>query len=180
MLGDEVRHRGGGDPRPADGDVPEGLLGEVIVLDDVGPIRRERAHPVARAVVGPLLIAAALLVGLLVLVPVVRVVFDAVVAEGGFFRGSPPTGTVWSLDDLGAIWFRTLIWAVVVPSLVMAVGMLLAFRLGRRPGWLLGAALLAPAAVPLVVTGVAFRLLYHPDPDRGFATYLLGFIPGDA
>jgi alpha-glucoside transport system permease protein len=39
--------------------------------------------------------------------------------------------------------------------------------------------LIAPVALPLVVTGVAFRLLYDPNPARGSATRLATVLPGE-
>ena len=35
-----------------------------------------------------------------------------------------------------------------------------------------------PIAIPLVVTGVTFRLMYDPDPQRGVATWIVARLPG--
>jgi alpha-glucoside transport system permease protein len=157
---------------------PDGLLGETVVLHDVGPIHRLRPHPLYSIVVYLLPTVAAVLVAGLVLLPAVVIVADAVAGEGGFLRESASGGRVWGLDGLASVILRTVVWAVLVPGLIAIVGLILAFGLRDRLRWRLGGALIAPAAVPLVVTGVTFRLLYHPDSDRGPVTYLLGFVPG--
>lgn len=160
-------------------DHPHGLLGEIVVLDDVGPIRRRRGHPLLRAVAAPLLVGAAGLVGVLVVLPTVMTVVSAVTMEGGFLRWADDVPAVWDLEGFWPAWLRTLLWAAVVPAVVTAAGLLLAWYLPRSPGRVLGAILVAPVAVPLVVTGIVFRLLYHPDRDRGPATYLFGAVPGE-
>lgn len=161
-------------------DHPPGLLGEIVILDDVGPIRRRRGHPLLRAAVAPLLVVAGLLVGLLVLLPTLLTVVRAFTMEGGLARWSDAAPPVWVHEGFWPAWLRTLLWAAAVPAAVTASGVFLAWHLPRSPGRLLGALLVAPVAVPLVVTGVTFRHLYHPDPDRGVATYLFGAIPGDS
>jgi alpha-glucoside transport system permease protein len=160
-------------------DQPHGLLGEMVVLYDVGPIRRRRGHPLLRVVAGPLLVVAAALVGLLVLLPTVMTVVAAVVREGGLLRWSDEVPPAWRLDGFWFAWGRTVVWAAVVPAVVTAVALGLAWRLRQAPGPVLGAVLIAPIAVPLVATGIAFRTLYHPDPNRGLATYAFGWLVGD-
>ncbi|MGH9214030.1 MAG: hypothetical protein ACRD2C_25660 [Acidimicrobiales bacterium] len=78
-----------------------------------------------------------------------------------------------------------MVWATVVPLLVTGLGLALAVasrrRAGRRPAvvFLALAALVGPIAMPLVVTGIVFRLLYDPDPGRGTGTAVVDWLlPG--
>lgn len=148
------------------------LLGEVVVLDDVGPARRGRAYPSAGSAVALLLPAAALLGGL-VLWPVVRTVHASLTdVDGGFsgdnFRAATADEGAWPAV------LRTAVWALVVPLLVTGLGFLLAAAARRTPGRrAVTLALVAPFVLPLVVTAVVFRLLYDPDPRRGTAVRLL-------
>jgi alpha-glucoside transport system permease protein len=170
----------GGASTPADpaGPADPGLLGETVVLDEVGPPRRDRTYPTFPTS-ALLVLPAALLVGALVLWPVVRVVYASVTDPGRGFVGDEHFREVLRAEGVGSVLVRTVVWAVVVPTVVTALG--LAFAAGFRgdPGrrtarWIL----VGPIALPLVVTGVAFRLLYDPDPGRGPATAILRTLVG--
>ena len=64
-----------------------------------------------------------------------------------------------------------MIWALLVPAVVTALGYLLAAASRRsQEGRLVRLILVVPIGMPLVVTGVTFRLMYDPDPARGLAT----------
>jgi alpha-glucoside transport system permease protein len=163
--------------------VPAGLLGETVVRDDVGPPSRDRTYPTAHTS-ALLVLPAAVLLGALVVWPVVRVVHASVTGPGGGFVGAEHFREALDAEGVGSVLVRTVVWAVVVPTVVTGLGLVFAtgFRgdPGRRPArW----ALVAPIALPLVVTGVAFRLLYDPDPRRGLATGALravvGWLGGD-
>ncbi len=147
------------------------LLGELAVLDDVGPARRGRAYPAVGAA-SALLLPALVLLGGLVLWPVVRTLQASVT--------DPDTGRFVGLDNFRAalhaegtwpVLGRTLLWALAVPAIVTFLGYLLATASRRTyEGRLVRLILVAPIAIPLVVTGVVFRLMYDPDPTRGVAT----------
>jgi alpha-glucoside transport system permease protein len=151
------------------------LLGEAIVLDDLGPPRRNRMYPAAGAA-SLLLAPAAMLLVWLVLLPVGRTV-HASLTEDGRFVGLSHLHTALVTDSTsGAIW-RTVLWAVVIPLVVTATGFFIAVA-GRNSRWS-GAAtalMVAPVAMPLVVTGVTFRILYDPDPHRGLGTRLVRWL----
>jgi alpha-glucoside transport system permease protein len=142
-----------------------------IVLLDVGPARRHRVHPTTVAASATLLPVAAVLVGALVLWPVARTVQISITRGGGFGEN---VEAAW---DLGAV-LRTGAWAVGVPLLVSSLGLYLA-QLSMRSRWLdrsPTAVLVAPVALPLVVVGVAVRLLAQPDPGRHGATWLADWV----
>ena len=153
---------------------PEPLLGEVALLDDVGPPRSARYRPpswTGLAWLTPTL----LLLGLVVAWPVLRT------AHAAGFDGWRPTGDRLAHAFADPLTSRavvlTIAWTVIVPVAVVLLGYLLAAASRRTRLGLVGtAALVAPMALPMVVTGIAFRLLYDPAPDRGGATYLVGAI----
>lgn len=148
------------------------ILGAVALLDDVGPIRRSRRQLTDTAL---LLFLPVGVLFALVVVPVVRTIWQGM------------SNDPWATPGIGPAMARTILWTIVVPLGVTAAGLFLADILGRtaprdRARGLSGRVmflLIAPLAVPLVVTGIAFRLLFHPDPHRGLATRFLWFIPGD-
>ncbi|MGH9213694.1 MAG: ABC transporter permease subunit [Acidimicrobiales bacterium] len=154
--------------------------GRVTVLDDVGPARTRAGHRGAAATAA-LLVAAGGFVGPLVLWPVVRTVHASVTEPGEGFVGWRHFRTTWDAgaDDVAV---QTVAWAVLVPLAVTAAGLLLAYlhrhRLPRHRR-MLTSVLISPIALPLVVTGVAFRVLYDPDPQRGTATRVATWLPGD-
>ncbi|GIH14116.1 hypothetical protein [Rugosimonospora africana] len=151
------------------------LLGELVLLDDVGPVRRGRAYPAAGAAT-VLLVPAGVLLAALVLWPVVRTLQASVI--------DPDTHAFVGLANFELPWpviGRTVLWALVVPAVVTALGYLLASASRRTyEGRLVRLILLPPIAVPLVVTAVVFRLMYDPDRGRGTATALAAALFGKA
>ncbi|MEV1290469.1 ABC transporter permease subunit [Micromonospora sp. NPDC049679] len=148
------------------------VLGEIAVLDDVGPPRRGRAYPAAGAT-SALLLPAALLLGGLLVWPVLRTLHASLTTPTEGFVGLTHFRTALGAPDAPAVVGRTLIWALLVPTLVTALGYLLAAASRRSTeGGLVRLILVVPIALPLVVTGVTFRLMYDPDPARGVATLL--------
>jgi len=145
-----------------------GLLAEPHLLDDVGPAQRGR---------GRLLSGRAslwLAPGLLLLVVVVA--WPVLRTAWASLAGDPGENYLRAVQDPAArsAILRTLSWAIVVPLSVTVLGYLLALASRRgRMGNLMVVLFLAPTALPLVVVGVSFRLLYDPVPDRGTATPLL-------
>ncbi|RLP91234.1 MULTISPECIES: ABC transporter permease subunit [unclassified Micromonospora] len=153
------------------------VLGELAVLDDVGPARRGRAYPAAGAT-SALLLPAMVLLGGLVVWPVLRTL-HASVTTGGHWVGAAHFRTALAAPDTGAVVGRTVLWAVLVPAVVTALGYLLAAASRRsQEGGLVRLILLVPVALPLVVTGVTFRLMYDPDPTRGLATLVAARLTG--
>ncbi|MEV1333766.1 hypothetical protein AB0J20_29810 [Micromonospora costi] len=153
------------------------VLGEPAVLDDVGPPRRGRAYPAAGAT-SALVLPAALLLGGLVLWPVLRTV-HASVTTGGRWVGAAHFREALAAPGTGAVVGRTLLWALLVPAVVTGLGYLLAASSRRsQEGGLVRLILVVPIALPLVVTGVTFRLMYDPDPSRGLATLVAARLTG--
>ncbi|MBQ1026570.1 ABC transporter permease subunit [Micromonospora sp. C95] len=153
------------------------LLGELAVLDDVGPPRRGRAYPAA-GVGWSLLAPAVLLLGGLLAWPVLRTVHASVTTDGRWV-GAEHYRAALAAPGTAAVIGRTLLWALLVPTVVTVLGYLLAAASRRsQEGWLVRLILVVPTALPLVVTGVTFRLLYDPDPERGLATLLLARVTG--
>ncbi|MEV4201335.1 ABC transporter permease subunit [Micromonospora globbae] len=153
------------------------VLGEPVVLDDVGPPRRGRAYPAAGAT-SALLLPAALLLGGLVLWPVLRTVHASVTSDGRWV-GAAHFRAALAAPGTGAVVGRTLLWALLVPAVVTGLGYLLAAASRRsQEGGLVRLILVVPTALPLVVTGVTFRLMYDPDPSRGLATLLAARLTG--
>ncbi|MEU5906997.1 hypothetical protein ABZ780_21805 [Micromonospora sp. NPDC047467] len=153
------------------------VLGELAVLDDVGPPRRGRAYPAAGAT-SALLLPAAVLLGGLVLWPVLRTLHASVTTDGRWV-GAEHFRTALAAPGTGAVVGRTVLWALLVPAVVTALGYLLAVASRRsQEGGLVRLILLVPVALPLVVTGVTFRLMYDPDPSRGLATLVAARLTG--
>ena len=148
------------------------LLGETVVIDDVGPGRRSRAYP-SGGFASLLLTPIALLLGGILLWPVARTVQASVTGPDGQWVGLENFRTALAAEGTWEVLGRTVLWAAVVPVVVITLGFLLAAS--RRSGTLL---LLAPMALPLVVTGVMFRLFYDPDPARGAGTAVLTALAG--
>ncbi len=152
------------------------VTGEVRPLDDHGPPRRGRVR--ARAGIGLLwLIPAAIFVGVVVAQPTVTIVRDSFVDEGpraGF------SNYLSALTDqqLRIAVVNTAVWAVVVPLLVAIIGYALALLTRDIDRKYVTALAVIPMAMPLVVTGVAFRILYDPSPRLGPATALLETVAG--
>jgi alpha-glucoside transport system permease protein len=172
-------------PGPQPG--PDGpLLGETVTVDDVGPSRRGRPHP-SKVLTFVLGAPAGLLVAGLVLVPVGWIVGASLTRPGEGFVGLANFRAALDRDGVGPTFVQTIVWATAVPLLVTALGLALAVASRRFPGGRRGpvfvalAVLVGPIAMPLVVTGVVFRLLYDPDPRRGTGTAVLGWLlPGDS
>jgi len=142
------------------------LLGETVVIDDVGPGRRSRAYP-SGGFASMLLTPVALLLGGILLWPVARTVQASLTGPDGRWVALANFRTALAAEGIWEVLGRTVLWAAVVPVVVIVLGYLLA--VSRRTGTLL----LAPMALPLVVTGVMFRLFYDPDPARGTGSWVL-------
>jgi alpha-glucoside transport system permease protein len=148
------------------------LLGEVVVIDDVGPGRRSRAYP-SGGFASLLLTPAALLLGAVLLWPVARTVQASVTGPGGRYFGLTHFRTALKAEGTWEVLGRTLLWAVMIPAVVIVLGYLIAAASRRSRGRAETLMLVAPIALPLVVTAVMFRLFYDPDPRRGAGTRVL-------
>jgi alpha-glucoside transport system permease protein len=148
------------------------LLGEVVVIDDVGPGRRSRAYP-SGGFAALLLAPAALLLGAVLLWPVTRTVQASVTEQGGRHLGLTHFYTALKADGTVQVLGRTLLWAAVIPTVVILLGYLLAASSRRPRRGVETLVLVAPIALPLVVTGVMFRIFFDPDPRRGAGTRVL-------
>ncbi|MQA24440.1 MAG: ABC transporter permease subunit [Micromonosporaceae bacterium] len=159
------------------------MLGEVIVLDDTGPARRGRAYPNAWTALA-LLLPVALLLGGFVLWPILRTLIASVTdaGDGGLeFVGLEHFRDVLDAEDAWRVIGRTLLWAVVVPAVVTVLGYALAVASQpSRRGRLSLLVLVTPVAIPLVVTGVAFRLMYEGDPERAIIPAMASRLFGEA
>jgi alpha-glucoside transport system permease protein len=145
------------------------LLGEVVVIDDVGPGRRSRAYP-SGGFASLLLTPAALLLGAVLLWPVARTVQASVTGPGHRFVGLAHFRTALAAEGAWQVLGRTLLWAAAIPVVVISLGYLLAAAARRSAGRTATFVFVAPIALPLVATGVMFRLFYDPDPARGTGT----------
>jgi alpha-glucoside transport system permease protein len=163
----------------ADHAAPPGqrLLGEVVVIDDVGPGRRSRAYP-SGGFASLLLTPLALLLGGVLLWPVARTVQASVSGPGGRYVGLAHFRTALAAEGAGQVIGRTALWALAIPVVVITLGYLLAAASRRSVGRTATTLLLAPIALPLVATGVMFRLFYDPDPGRGVGTRGLSAVAG--
>ena len=145
---------------------PAVVLFEVAGHEDVGPPVSGRPVLARPAVLA--LLPAAVLVGLLVVVPFVVTAATSLVADAG-------PGNYGVLGDPRArhALGNSLRWLLLAPA-VCVVAVLLA-QVGRRSSRMRGVlllALVAPMAVSMLVTGFSFRLLFDPEPTRGPVTAL--------
>lgn len=150
------------------------LLGQTRLIIDLGPDRRGRPYPRALTSVA-LLVPAAAVLGAFVAWPVVRIAVASVTDGGGSFVGLRHFRAALGQEGAWAVIGRTLLWGAVVPAVVTSLGFALAIVSRRgRTGRLATFVLVAPIALPLVVTGIVFRLLYDPDPTRGPVSGTIG------
>jgi alpha-glucoside transport system permease protein len=140
-----------------------------VVIDDVGPGRRSRAYP-SGGFAALLLTPPALLLGGVLLWPVARTVHASVSAPGGRYVGLAHFRTALAAEGAWQVIGRTALWALAIPVVVITLGYLLAAASRRSVGRMATTLLVAPIALPLVATGVMFRLFYDPDPGRGTGT----------
>ncbi|HET8680537.1 MAG TPA: hypothetical protein VFM54_01490, partial [Micromonosporaceae bacterium] len=151
---------------------PGRLATELLVIDDVGPPRRSRAHRPA-GLAWLWLLPTLALVGGLIAWPAVQTLYASALSTAGGLAGVSNYRSVLRDPQLWVTLRNTSVWALGVPLLVVVLGYAIAvlsrdIRLAR-----VRTLVLAPMALPLVVIGVAFRLLYDPSPELGPATALL-------
>ncbi|GII82924.1 ABC transporter permease [Sphaerisporangium siamense] len=102
---------------------------------------------------------------------IVRSLYDA---NGDGFVGLGNYASIFSDSGTLTTIRNNLIWVVVAPSLVTALGLLFAV-LTERVRWATAFKLVVfmPMAVSLLASGVIFRLVYEQDPDRGAANAII-------
>jgi alpha-glucoside transport system permease protein len=116
------------------------------------------------------LVPALATLGLVLAWPAVKTVRDSFVGDDRSFTGAHNYLSALRDPQLRVDLVNTGIWAVVVPVLVTALGYALAVLSRRTRHAAVFRLVLLPMALPLMVTGVAFRLLYSPSPSLGPAT----------
>ncbi|HEX6754491.1 MAG TPA: hypothetical protein VF109_00945 [Mycobacteriales bacterium] len=150
---------------------------EIAVREDTRPVVPGRP-PVPRwALLAPL---PAVLGVLAVLVVPLGATVLASLRRDGRFAGLAEYGSLLDDQQVTTAWRNSLLW-VCFALVLSAAGLGLA-ELVRRAGGtraLVVAVLAAPTAVSALVAGIAFRLLFDPDPDRGPVAAVLGrIVPG--
>ena len=110
--------------------------------------------------------------------PAAKIVQGSVVGESGAFAGAGNYLKAFLDPQLATDLINTAIWAVVVPPLVTTLGYAVAVLSRGLPALRVFTLVLTPMALPLVVVGTAFRLLYSPSPHLGPATALMQTLGG--
>ena len=124
------------------------------------------------------LLPALLLLGGLVVYPIVfsvgRSFYDA---AGSEFVGSRNYGRMFSAESTLTAIRNNLIWVVVAPTVVTALGLIFAV-LTERIRWSTAFKVLIfmPMAISFLSAGVTWRLIYEQDPDIGVANAAVGAV----
>lgn len=111
---------------------------------------------------------AAIVVGVLVGYPMVVTLWLSLHDANGSFVGAANYARMFSIDETRHAITNNIIWVVVAPTLVTALGLLLAV-LTERIRWstALRTILFMPMAISFLAVGVSFRLVYDENPQRG-------------
>ncbi|MBW3537575.1 MAG: sugar ABC transporter permease, partial [Actinobacteria bacterium] len=121
------------------------------------------------------LLPAAVLLGALVAYPIVFTVIRSLFDRGGdSFIGIDNYSRVFTNPRTLIALRNNVIWVVVAPSVVTALGLIFAV-LTERVRWSVAfkTAVFMPMAISFLAAGVIFRLVYEHDPDRGLANAML-------
>ncbi|MFC6082177.1 ABC transporter permease subunit [Sphaerisporangium aureirubrum] len=121
------------------------------------------------------LLPAVVLLGAWVVYPIIYSIFRSLYdSTGGTFVGLRNYGSIFTDSSMLTTIRNNLIWVVVAPSLVTALGLLFAV-LTERIRWASAFKLIVfmPMAVSLLASGVIFRLVYEQDPDKGVANAIM-------
>jgi len=158
-------------------DPPEPVLLEIATREDTRPRVGGRPAVPRWALLAPA--PAALAVLTVLVLPLLATVWDSVHRDGRFV-GLAEYGVVLDDGRVQRAISNSVLW--VLFALVLGAAGLGLAELARRAGGsrtLLLAVLAAPTAVSALVTGIAFRLIFDPDPDRGtVAALAAGLLPG--
>ncbi|HEX6870913.1 MAG TPA: sugar ABC transporter permease, partial [Micromonosporaceae bacterium] len=132
--------------------------------------RRSRRRPgqagwIASLLLGP----AALMLLVLVCYPIAYTIWLSLHnADGSRFVGLDNYATMLSAPETRRAIGNTIIWVVVAPSVVTAVGLIVAVLTERvRRASALKLIMFMPMAISFLSAGVTFRLVYDESPDRG-------------
>lgn len=89
-------------------------------------------------------------------------------STSGAFVGLANYGRMFSIEQTRHAILNNIVWVVVAPSIVTALGLMLAV-LTQRVRWstALTTILFMPMAISFLAVGVTFRLVYDEDPQRG-------------
>jgi alpha-glucoside transport system permease protein len=91
-------------------------------------------------------------------------------ANGDSFVGLDNYGRIFTSDATRTAIRNNLIWVVVAPSLVTALGLIFAVMTERiHWGTAFKVAIFMPMAISFLSAGVTWRLVYEQDPDIGLA-----------
>ena len=121
------------------------------------------------------LLPAAVLLGALVAYPIVFTVVRSTFDRAGHsFVGAANYGKVFSDRSTLRALRNNVIWVVVAPSVVTALGLVFAV-LSERVRWQTAfkVVVFLPMAISFLAAGVIFRLVYEQDPARGVANAVL-------
>jgi alpha-glucoside transport system permease protein len=141
-----------------------------------GPDRPRRRKPSLVALA--FLLPALVLLGFLVVYPIVfsvgRSLFDR---TGGRFVGVDNYQEMFASEATQTAIRNNLIWVVVAPTVVTALGLIFAV-LTERISWNAAFKLVVfmPMAISFLSAGVTWRLIYEQDPDTGLANAALGVV----
>ena len=123
------------------------------------------------AFLGPALFLLAALVVYPLVFTIVRSLFDR---GGDRFVGLDNYGEMFQRSSTRTAIRNNAIWVVVAPTVVTAVGLVLAVLTERvRFTAAIKAVIFMPMAVSFLAAGVIFRFVYEQDPDRGLANAAL-------
>ena len=120
-------------------------------------------------VVAAFLAPALILLAVWVVYPTIRTItrsfFDR---SGDEFVGLDNYQTLFSDDTLQTAIKNNVLWLLIVPALVTAIGLVFAVLLERvRFSVAFKVAVFMPMAISLFAAGVIWRLMYEKDPDQG-------------
>ncbi|MBA3433389.1 MAG: ABC transporter permease subunit [Actinobacteria bacterium] len=122
-------------------------------------------YGVAAAFLAPALILLVVWIVYPTISTIVRSFFDR---SGDEFVGLDNYETLFSDDTLLTAIKNNLLWLLVVPALVTAIGLVFAVLLERvRFSTAFKVAVFMPMAISLFAAGVIWRLMYEKDPDQG-------------
>jgi alpha-glucoside transport system permease protein len=137
-------------------------------VEPVAPQRRRRLDE-RRLVAALFLAPAALTVLVLVAYPMASTVWLSLhSSDTGEFVGAANYLRIFATDTTRHAVLNNIVWVVVAPSVVTALGLMLAV-LTQRVRWstALKTILFMPMALSFLAVGVTFRLVYDESPQRG-------------
>jgi len=130
-----------------------------------GEPRFWQRYGVVALFLGPALVLLAVWIVYPTIRTIIRSFFDR---SGGEFVGLDNYQTLFEDDTLLMALRNNLLWLLIVPAFVTAVGLVFAVLLERvRFSTAFKVAVFMPMAISLFAAGVIWRLMYEKDPDQG-------------